>query len=90
MCAVFIPELTFTDAGRLRLVEGLNAVARHKWTAVRTIIWRPPFFADPIYRDVAYVANGTAPSFAVVIVHANFIRHVLGNTDTNLVLRSNL
>ncbi|KAF8202404.1 PHD-zinc-finger like domain-containing protein [Pholiota molesta] len=31
LCAVFTPELTFTDASRLRLVEGLNTVARHKW-----------------------------------------------------------
>ncbi|KAF9530368.1 hypothetical protein CPB83DRAFT_763157 [Crepidotus variabilis] len=32
LCAVFTPELTFTDASRLRLVEGLNTVARHKWS----------------------------------------------------------
>ncbi|KAF8902398.1 hypothetical protein CPB84DRAFT_1678860 [Gymnopilus junonius] len=32
LCAVFTPELSFTDASRLRLVEGLNTVSRHKWT----------------------------------------------------------
>ena len=34
LCAVFTPEITFTDASRLRLVEGLNTVTRHKWSAV--------------------------------------------------------
>lgn len=38
LCAVFTPELTFTDASRLRLVEGMNTVARHKWLAVSMII----------------------------------------------------
>ncbi|KAF8159372.1 hypothetical protein B0H34DRAFT_654907 [Crassisporium funariophilum] len=32
LCAVFTPELTFTNASRLRLVEGLNTVSRHKWS----------------------------------------------------------
>ncbi|KAF8806889.1 hypothetical protein BYT27DRAFT_7190581 [Phlegmacium glaucopus] len=33
LCAVFTPEIIFTDASRLRLVEGLNTVTRHKWSA---------------------------------------------------------
>ncbi|KAF8972764.1 hypothetical protein BDZ97DRAFT_1649930 [Flammula alnicola] len=32
LCAIFTPELSFTDASRLRLVEGLNTVSRHKWS----------------------------------------------------------
>ncbi|KAJ2911836.1 hypothetical protein MD484_g8581, partial [Candolleomyces efflorescens] len=32
LCAVFSPELTFTDASRLRLVEGLSTITRHRWT----------------------------------------------------------
>ncbi|KAF9560108.1 hypothetical protein CPC08DRAFT_708307 [Agrocybe pediades] len=32
LCAVFTSELTFADASRLRLVEGLNTVSRHKWS----------------------------------------------------------
>ncbi|KAF9466166.1 hypothetical protein BDZ94DRAFT_1252260 [Collybia nuda] len=31
LCSVFTPELTFTDASRLRLVEGLSTVSRHRW-----------------------------------------------------------
>ncbi|KAJ6519015.1 hypothetical protein C8R45DRAFT_1116957, partial [Mycena sanguinolenta] len=32
LCSVFIPELTFTDASRLRFVEGLSSITRHRWT----------------------------------------------------------
>ncbi|KAF7370427.1 Lid2 complex component snt2 [Mycena sanguinolenta] len=32
LCSVFIPELTFTDASRLRSVEGLSSITRHRWT----------------------------------------------------------
>jgi hypothetical protein len=32
LCSVFTPEVTFTDASRLRLVEGLSTVPRHRWT----------------------------------------------------------
>ncbi|KAJ7117733.1 hypothetical protein C8R44DRAFT_626844 [Mycena epipterygia] len=32
LCSVFIPELTFTDASRLRFVEGLSSISRHRWT----------------------------------------------------------
>jgi hypothetical protein len=34
LCSVFIPELTFTDASRLRCVEGLSSISRHRWTTV--------------------------------------------------------
>ncbi|RDB15348.1 Lid2 complex component snt2 [Hypsizygus marmoreus] len=33
LCSVFTPELTFTDASRLRLVEGLTTISRHRWVA---------------------------------------------------------
>ncbi|PPQ64354.1 hypothetical protein CVT24_008423 [Panaeolus cyanescens] len=32
LCAVFTPELKFTDSSRLRLVEGISTIARHRWT----------------------------------------------------------
>ncbi|KAF8075155.1 PHD-zinc-finger like domain-containing protein [Lyophyllum atratum] len=31
LCSVFTTELTFTDASRLRLVEGLSTISRHRW-----------------------------------------------------------
>lgn len=33
LCSVFTPEITFTDASRLRLVEGLTTISRHRWVA---------------------------------------------------------
>ncbi|KAF7308348.1 Zinc finger protein 1 [Mycena chlorophos] len=32
LCSVFMNELTFTDANRLRCVEGLSSITRHRWT----------------------------------------------------------
>lgn len=34
-CAVFIPEITFSDAKRLRIVEGISTIPAHRWSAVR-------------------------------------------------------
>ncbi|KIL69139.1 hypothetical protein M378DRAFT_98405 [Amanita muscaria Koide BX008] len=33
LCAVFIPEPTFSDTSQLRLVEGLSSISRHRWEA---------------------------------------------------------
>ncbi|KAI0058854.1 hypothetical protein BV25DRAFT_1890628 [Artomyces pyxidatus] len=30
-CAVFIPEVTFSDAARLRIVEGISTIPSHRW-----------------------------------------------------------
>ena len=34
LCSVFIPELTYSDATRLRLVEGISAIPQHRWQNV--------------------------------------------------------
>ncbi|KAI0738659.1 hypothetical protein C8Q80DRAFT_255981 [Daedaleopsis nitida] len=31
LCSVFVPELTYSDAARLRLVEGISAIPQHRW-----------------------------------------------------------
>ncbi|KAG6900023.1 hypothetical protein C0993_004080 [Termitomyces sp. T159_Od127] len=36
LCAVFTNELTFTDASKLRLVEGLSTITRHRWVTVKS------------------------------------------------------
>ncbi|KAG5725072.1 Lid2 complex component snt2 [Termitomyces sp. T112] len=41
LCAVFTPELAFTDASKLRLVEGLSTIARHRWVTRCSICTRP-------------------------------------------------
>ncbi len=33
LCSVFIPELTFSDASRLRLVEGASTIVPHRWAS---------------------------------------------------------
>ena len=34
ICSVFIPELTFSDTMRLRLVEGISVINPHRWLTV--------------------------------------------------------
>lgn len=34
LCAAFSQEITFADATRLRLVEGINTISNHRWSAV--------------------------------------------------------
>lgn len=34
VCSVFIPELTFSDTMRLRLVEGISVINPHRWLTV--------------------------------------------------------
>ena len=34
LCSVFIPEITFSDAARLRLVEGISAIPQYRWQNV--------------------------------------------------------
>lgn len=36
LCAVFSPEVTFSDVVHLRLVEGISTIPRARWSAVRT------------------------------------------------------
>lgn len=90
LCAVFTPEITFTDTSRLRLVEGLNTVARHKWSAV-SVCYCSPRLPKIYYqnRNVFFVVKLRELRFVVVIATKSFTLHVLGNKDTSLVLRSN-
>lgn len=41
LCAVFSPEITFADAARLRLIEGINTISNHRWSAVSMISYHP-------------------------------------------------
>lgn len=34
ICSAFIPELTFSDTTRLRLVEGISVINPHRWLTV--------------------------------------------------------
>ena len=35
-CAVFLPEIMFSDAKRLRIVEGISTIPTHRWSTVRS------------------------------------------------------
>lgn len=34
LCSVFIPEINYSDAARLRLVEGVSAIPQYRWQNV--------------------------------------------------------
>lgn len=34
LCSVFIPEINYSDAERLRLVEGVSAIPQYRWQNV--------------------------------------------------------
>ncbi|KAH9944958.1 uncharacterized protein BXZ73DRAFT_95950 [Epithele typhae] len=31
LCSVFVPEITYSDAAKLKLVEGISAILEHRW-----------------------------------------------------------
>ena len=41
LCAIFSPEVTFSDVAHLRLAEGISTIPRYRWSAVRTFLWKP-------------------------------------------------
>ena len=47
LCSVFIPEITYSDAARLRLVEGISAIPPHRWQHVRASSSPPPLCTAP-------------------------------------------
>lgn len=38
ICSVFIPEVIYTDAIRLRLVEGISTIPEYRWTNVSRLL----------------------------------------------------
>jgi len=91
LCAVFSPEITFSDVVHLRLVEGISTIPRVRWSAVR-----PPPFQTPLM--VTYTYHSGAPcvvrwvvlSFDAAIAFESTMFHALGGTVTGLVSSSNL
>lgn len=43
LCSLFAPEVTYTDAARLRLVEGISAISRPRWEKVCHLFISPYF-----------------------------------------------
>ena len=57
LCSVFIPELMYSDATRLRLVEGISAIPQHRWQNV-SVSFRIPCCSQAITL-IVYLQNCT-------------------------------
>ena len=100
-CAVFIPEISFSDAKRLRIVEGISTLPTHRWSTVRS---SPPF-AEPriplspsvfvqmltsqLLSDVRFATKLMARSSGAATVPQSTTSLARGPAGTNLALRSN-
>lgn len=88
ICAVFIPELAFTDCNNLKVVEGVSALSSHRWTTVSGVAnWLND--ADSCFRDAVYVIRRMVPSSAAMIVIGSSMCRVHGTMATNLGSRFN-
>jgi hypothetical protein len=95
-CAVFVPEITFSDAKRLRIVEGISSIPTQRWSTVRngfrTLKPSGPFvgLADAnseLYSDVRCATKSAARSFGVATVQQSIISRVHGPVGTSLALK---
>jgi hypothetical protein len=90
LCSVFTPEITFTDASRLRLVEGLTTISRHRWVTVSPFLYATSFIFDPCRRNVASVELWKDQYFAVVTAIRSTMHLVHGNKVISSVSKFNL
>jgi hypothetical protein len=85
LCSVFVPEVTFTDATRLRAAEGISTIPRQRWTSVIIyFVTQTKTFSLLLYSDVLCVAKEVAPLFDAAIASKSTMRHVHGKTDIGL------
>ncbi|KAF5373286.1 hypothetical protein D9615_007375 [Tricholomella constricta] len=77
LCSVFTGELMFTDASKLRVVEGL--IKKERASSKTTV-----------FRHAAFVPDQKAPSFDAAIVTRSIMRRVLGNLGINSASKFNL
>ena len=65
LCSVFIPEITFSDASRLRVVEGISTIPHSRWSSVRpprSLVAQTPRRRSPAAPAAASVPASSAPS----------------------------
>ena len=95
-CAVFIPEVTFSDAKRLRIVEGISTIPFHRWAIVRnTLAFIRPVVGSLMPEratssNVRCATNPVARSFGVATVRQSTISPAPGPAVTSLALRFKL
>ena len=59
LCSAFIPEITFSDAARLKLVEGISAIPARRWQNV-SLVYRFGFVALVLVADLRVGRFGSA------------------------------
>ena len=90
LCSVFVPEVSFTDATRLRVAEGISTISRQRWTSVKKSFIVQTESFSLLYSVVHFVAKEVVPSFDAVIVSKSTMRHAHGKTDTGSDSKYNL
>jgi hypothetical protein len=87
LCSVFIPEVSFTDATRLRVAEGISTIPRQRWTSVRLSFGQTVLFSL-LYSVAVCVVRLVVPSSDAVIASKNTMHHAPGKMDIDLDLKS--
>jgi hypothetical protein len=89
-CAVFIPEVSFSDAKRLRIVEGISTIPTHRWSTVRGghVLTQTTNTKMLNRSDARYAAKLAAQSSDAVIALPNITSHARGLAGTSSALRS--
>ena len=82
LCSVFVPEVSFTDATRLRVAEGISTIPRQRWTSVRTSSVVHTDSLSLLYSVVIFVVKQVALSFDAAIASRSTMRHARGKTGT--------
>lgn len=90
ICSVFSPELTFTDASRLRLVEGLSTIPHHRWATVSGMVYDTRSPDSSGNRDAVYVTCRVALSLNVATAQRIITFPAHGSKVTSSALRYNL
>lgn len=58
LCSLYAPEVSYTDASRLRLVEGISSISQARWEMVCCLLWYIyACLSDLRYRFVLYAIS---------------------------------
>lgn len=90
LCAVFSPEVTFSDVVHLRLAEGISTIPRARWSAVRIPLQISVLVMLMCHSGAPCAVRLGVLSSVAAIASANTIFLALGGTVTGLVSSSNL
>jgi len=86
LCSVFMPEVSFTDAARLRVAEGVSTIPRQRWLSVSLQPLNSHGSISVFGRNAVYVARLVAQSPNAAIVLRSTTHRARGRSATGLVL----